>query len=238
LLCRWGPPKPFFRNLLEAIFVSRLFGTSFRKAKRFFWQISKDRKRKPRGEMIGALRDLRDFLGRVQTFETNASYHSVLGVHFVGLDSDFAALQRLIEWYRQVREAFPFDRPSAKAFRISLFRSQRQRLEALTKLSETRAAVREELDYFAADPSSFNKALQASAVGTVYEDLAKLAVELRRVIGFLRELLSTLAGLHARDDCSISSFGPALKRLEAHEQKRGELEITQHRPHLGADSRV
>ncbi len=215
-------------RVLESVSLfSRLFGADYRRAKHYFRRVSKVRARKSRTEMASALRELQRILEGMRSFETNSNYRSLLGVHFNGLDTDFASLRRLANWYAEVRQALAIERISASALMVAMFRAPVDRLQNVHTLVVARVEIRNELDALAQGGLvQVAETLSNSALRAANDRLLEIAVELRQTAELARQVLDSLAALRIREHCKIGDLAATIQRLKAHQN--GRLELEQH----------
>ena len=208
-----------------ANFLSPLFSSDYRQARRYFQKLSNIPARKSRTQMATQLRELRQLLDSINSFETNPDYRSILDVHFKGLDTDFAVLGRLVSWYSEVSEALAVDRCSSRALMTAMFRAPADRLEKVHRFSTTRVETRHELDAFAQRGlAQVTETLPEGAVRAANDHLSKIVIELRQMARLAGKILAVSTDLGIRDDCKIDGLAATIERLKAHQNRRRELE--------------
>jgi len=120
----------------KAGFWSRGLSSKFRKARRAYMDIRRDKEKIPPSEIVDSLNELSAYYKLLSGFKCNESYQKVIGFHFNGLDTPFDKISDLLTWYKKVRENFPKHHSFAKPFVQSLMHDHSDRIGVIRRIAE------------------------------------------------------------------------------------------------------
>ena len=84
----------------------RFFQGRWRRARRFYRTLAKDKTKRQVAVCLSQLTRLSQFLRDGDAFNANANYKAAFGRLFRGNDTDFGKIERLIAWFDRVKELF------------------------------------------------------------------------------------------------------------------------------------
>ncbi len=128
----------------------RFFQGRWRRARRFYGTLAKDKTKRPAAVCLSHLTKLSQFLRDNDAFNASANYRDAFGRLFRGNDTDFGKIERLIAWFDRAKELFAqvglepteFDLVAAEEHRIAQLSERLSRAEAhFRALKETHSSL-------------------------------------------------------------------------------------------------
>ncbi|HVS87500.1 MAG TPA: DUF4011 domain-containing protein [Candidatus Acidoferrum sp.] len=194
----------------QTAWFKRWFSGDYLEAFKTYKAMARDHKRAARTAMSAALRSVASYHLRRLAFDNNRTHRDVIGVGFVGLESNWDALLRLAEWYEMAFSAFPEDEPAAVAFRAALLtRSTTAIRELKARLSGLREQ-RTKLDRLIARLTDTATVFE----GCVFATMPAIVPAVQRINCGVKDALREIATAYEVVDVDAGPIERALRLIE------------------------
>jgi very-short-patch-repair endonuclease len=196
------------RVIATTPFVRR-WGNNYRNALNAYRNVVLTGRTASRDRMTQDFRDLADYCARHAAFETNETYRSGFGPHFVGIATPWNNLLQLAGWYEKLFVTFPENEGQSRPFREFFLSARAERIKAvrdgLRGTTEHRAILENAISSIARFGRMFSRQCPAETEATLHE----FSAALKKVNEQVSAALAQAEALGLKDELAIRTL-PAL----------------------------
>jgi very-short-patch-repair endonuclease len=195
-------------TLASASLWNRWFSRSYREAVSFYRLMSRRDDRRRRRDIARVLLEIAAAVEAREEFVSNTRYSSALQHLFRGLETDWAALRRVAEWYGKVGEAVHEPEVTSDTVKAALLASPPDRV---ARIARQAGALTEQRQRLQGLPGIVEQ-LQAEGFNAKDSLIAEAELSVNATLGGIGDALDVLTALKLSTEVSFDAI-PGLLRL-------------------------